>query len=81
MTDLDRDGDVQEVEVRNDDFVDESIEEVRSLLPAACLLALVSRGDETMIPTADLVVKRGDRLTLLGEHDAVRDGMALRRKN
>jgi len=81
MTDLDRDGDVQEVEVRNDDFVDESIEEVRSLLPAACLLALVSRGGETMIPTADLVVQRGDRLTLLGEHDAVRDGMAMCRGN
>ncbi len=77
MTDLDRDGDVQEIEVGSDDIAGKPISEIRSLLPEACLLALVTRDGETRTPTADFVVERGDRLTLLGEHDAVRDGMSL----
>jgi K+ transport systems, NAD-binding component len=81
MTDRDRDGDVQEVEVRSDEFADRSVDGVRSTLPDGCLLALVSRDGETTIPTADDVVRHGDKLTLLGEHDAVRDGMALCRGN
>ncbi len=77
MTDLDRDGDVQEVEVRDGDLAEKSIQEIRERLPDACLLALVSRDGETIVPRAEFVVERGDRLTLLGEHDAVREGMAL----
>jgi Trk K+ transport system NAD-binding subunit len=70
-------GDVQEIEVRNEDIVGKSIEEIGPMLPHDCLVALVSRNGETMVPTADYVVERGDKLTLLGQHDPVREGMEL----
>ena len=79
MTDIGRTGDVQEVEVTNDDIVGTTIRELGPMLPDACLVALVSDGDHKSaeVPTADYVVKKGDHLTLLGRADSVEDGMAL----
>jgi NhaP-type Na+/H+ or K+/H+ antiporter/K+/H+ antiporter YhaU regulatory subunit KhtT len=68
-------GDVQEVTITNEAFVGRSLEEVRSELPGRCLVALVSDGEETFVPDDDYVLERGDHLTLLGEHDAVREAM------
>jgi len=79
MTDLDRVGDVQEVEVTNEEFSDESVADIRTMLPETCLIALVSRDGHTEIPDADFVIRHGDRITLLGEHDAVREGMEMAR--
>jgi NhaP-type Na+/H+ or K+/H+ antiporter len=70
-------GDVQEVAVENEELIGKTIEEVGPMLPHDCLVALVStNGDET-VPTADYVIERGDKLTLLGQHDPVREGMKL----
>jgi Trk K+ transport system NAD-binding subunit len=70
-------GDVQEVEVTNKEFAGKSIREIGPMLPDSCLIALVSRDDETKVPTADYVVEMGDKLTLLGQHDSVRSGMTM----
>ncbi|MFW6437296.1 MAG: potassium channel family protein, partial [Halococcoides sp.] len=75
MTDLGRIGDVQEVRLTNDTLVGESIETIGPQLPESCLIALVKRGEKTFVPTADDTLEHGDMVTLLGDRDAVREGM------
>ncbi|MFC7133004.1 MULTISPECIES: cation:proton antiporter [Salinibaculum] len=77
MTGVGRTGDVQEVEVTNEAVVGKSIREVGPTLPDACLIALVSKDGDTQVPTADYVIERGDKLTLLGQRDPVRKGMQM----
>ncbi|MBV0925762.1 cation:proton antiporter [Halomicroarcula limicola] len=79
MTDVGRTGDVQEVEVLNEELVGKTVREVGPMLPEACLIALVSGEDhrEADVPTADYVLQKGDMVTLLGRRESVRDGMAL----
>ncbi len=77
MTDVGRSGDVQEVEVTNDELVGKPISEVGPNLPDACLIALVARDGNTQVPTADFVLEKGDTVTLLGQRDSVREGMAM----
>jgi len=77
MTDVGRDGDVQEVEVCGGTFVDKPVSEIGPLLPEACLIALVTRDGETLVPTADYVVEKGDKITLLGRRSSVREGMKM----
>jgi len=77
MTGVGRTGDVQEIEVSNEEIIGKPISEVGPILPDACLIALVSRNEETVVPTADYVIQQGDKLTLLGQRDPVRNGMKL----
>ncbi|MDT3434089.1 cation:proton antiporter [Haloarcula sp. 1CSR25-25] len=79
MTDIGRNGDVQEVEVTNSELIGKSIREVGPMLPEACLVALVSgeRHENAEVPTADYVLEAGDMVTLLGRRESVRDGMKL----
>jgi len=77
MTGVDRTGDVQEVEVSSPKFGNKSIEEVEPMLPEDCLVALVSRDGETHLPNAEFTVEVGDRLTLLGRREPVREGMRM----
>jgi Trk K+ transport system NAD-binding subunit len=77
MTDVGRKGDIQEVPVTNRDIVGETVREVGPMLPDACLIALLSKGDHDSadVPTADTVLERGDHVTLLGRRESVREGM------
>jgi len=77
MTDVGRVGDVQEVEIRNPDLIGETVRDVGSSLPEACLIALVSNEGAPEVPTADYVFTEGDHVTLLGRRDSVRKGMAM----
>ncbi len=77
MTQVGGTGDAQEVAVSNEELIGKSIEEVGPMLPDACLIALVSHEGETVVPTADYVIEDGDKLTLLGQHDPVREGMQM----
>jgi len=77
MTDIGREGDVQEVELVNDELIGKPIREVGPMLPDTCLVALVTRNGETQVPDADFVVERGDKLTLLGRTSTVREGMKM----
>ncbi len=76
MGDLGDHGDVQEIEVTSEALVGESIDEIGPRLPGSVIVALVSRNGETRVPSADLVLEQGDRITLIGDRDDVRDAMA-----
>jgi Trk K+ transport system NAD-binding subunit len=75
MTDTGREGDVQEIEATADWLVGKSIREIGPELPEGVLVALVSRDGNIEVPTADFVVEKGDRITLLGGRDDVREAM------
>jgi NhaP-type Na+/H+ or K+/H+ antiporter len=69
-------GDVQEIEVTSSELVGRAVREVGPELPASVLVALVARDGETRVPDADFTLQEGDRITLLGQRDAVREAMA-----
>jgi Trk K+ transport system NAD-binding subunit len=75
MTQLGRDGDVQEFQVTSSELVGRSIREVGPELPDGSLIALVSRNGETFVPEADTVLEERDYLTVLGRKEAVRRAM------
>jgi NhaP-type Na+/H+ or K+/H+ antiporter len=79
MTTVGETGDIQEVEVTNDDLFGKTVREVGPMLPEACLIALLSKeGRESgEVPTADTVIEEGDYVTLMGRHGTVREGMSL----
>jgi NhaP-type Na+/H+ or K+/H+ antiporter len=76
MTNVGRMGDVQEVEVTSEAVAGTTVRDLGPELPDACLIALLTRDGETMVPTADTEIELGDTVTLLGQRDSVRDGMA-----
>jgi Trk K+ transport system NAD-binding subunit len=75
MTDVGRKGDVQEIEVTAESFAGRPVRELGPELPETCLLALVDRDGQVEVPGPDYVVELGDRVTLLGDRDAVREAM------
>jgi len=75
MTELGRDGDVQEIEVTADRLVGTRIEDLDTELPDGVIIALVSRDDDSRIPDPGFVLERGDHLTFVGRHDAVHDAI------
>lgn len=68
-------GDVQEVAIRNDEYIGLSIEEIDGLLPDQVLLAMVGGETNAHLPERDEVVKAGDHVTLIGERSAVKRAM------
>ena len=75
MGEIGRSGDVQEVEVTNDEVAGQPIREVGPELPAGTLITLIARDGETQVPNADFVIETGDRITLIGSRDGVREAM------
>ena len=75
MTQLDREGDVQEVEVTSERIVGESVSELQTELPDDCHLALITRDHENRLPHPDDEIERGDHLTFIGRREAVRDAL------
>jgi len=76
MGEIGEQGDVQEIEVTSDDLAGEAIREIGPQLPAGVIVALVARNGETRVPDADLVLERGDRITLIGDESSVREAMS-----
>jgi len=77
MNDVDRVGDVQEVEVTSEEVAGKTIADIGPMLPEGCLVVLLERDGEVRVPMASDTVERGDNLTLVGSHDGVREGMSL----
>ncbi|MFB6123438.1 MAG: cation:proton antiporter [Haloferacaceae archaeon] len=75
MSEIGRTGDVQEIEVTADYLVGETIREIGPQLPEGCLITLVARDGEMLVPSADFTLERGDRITIIGGRDAVREAM------
>ena len=75
MTELGRSGDVQEFEVTAEDVAGKTIADLADAIPEGCLIALVSRDDENMVPDGDFNLRSGDRITLIGRSEAVQDAL------
>ena len=76
MSEIGRSGDVQEVELTADELIGMTIAEIDAELPAGVLIALVARDGDTRVPPEDFTVEYGDRVTVIGEHDSVREAMS-----
>jgi NhaP-type Na+/H+ or K+/H+ antiporter len=76
MTELDREGDVQEVEVTTDEMAGETVAELQSELPDDCHLALISRNEVNRLPHPSDTIELGDHLTFIGRKEAVREALA-----
>ncbi|WP_435364991.1 cation:proton antiporter domain-containing protein [Haloarchaeobius sp. DYHT-AS-18] len=77
MTHIGRSGDVQEIQVTSEKLIGRTVREIGPELPEGCLIALVSRNGDTQVPDADFTMQEGDRITLLGRRDGVREAMNL----
>jgi NhaP-type Na+/H+ or K+/H+ antiporter len=75
MTELDREGDVQEVEVTTAEIVGQSVTSLQTELPDHCHLALITREAENRLPHPEDRIERGDHLTFIGRKDAVREAL------
>jgi NhaP-type Na+/H+ or K+/H+ antiporter len=76
MSDLDRSGDVQEVTITADDVAGLTVAELAEEIPTGCIIGLVSRNGENHVPGGDFALEHGDRVTFLGQTDAVKDAIS-----
>jgi NhaP-type Na+/H+ or K+/H+ antiporter len=76
MTELGRSGDVQEFEVTAEDVAGKTISELGSAIPDGCLIALVGRDGENKVPDGNFELQHGDRITLVGQNQAVQDALS-----
>jgi NhaP-type Na+/H+ or K+/H+ antiporter len=76
MTHIGDNGDVQEVEVTREHLSGRTVREIGPELPEGCLIALVKRDGETVVPEADFTLQHGDSITLLGRREGVREAMS-----
>ncbi|WP_246986203.1 cation:proton antiporter domain-containing protein [Halorientalis marina] len=76
MTERDRLGDVQEVELTAESVVGMSVAELGDELADGCYIALISRDGENRVPRAADVFEKGDHITFIGRTEAVRDAIA-----
>ncbi|WP_152039884.1 cation:proton antiporter domain-containing protein [Salinigranum salinum] len=76
MGEIGQSGDVQEVELTADELIGRTIEEISDELPPGVLVALVARNGDTRVPTDDFTVEYGDRVTVIGEREVVREAMS-----
>lgn len=76
MTELGRTGDVQEFEVTAEDVAGRTIAELGDAIPNGCLIALVDRDGENKVPDGDFELQHGDRITFIGQNEAVQSALA-----
>lgn len=77
MTELGRSGDVQEVEITSDTMAGTQIDKLGDKLPNGCIIGLVSRNGENVVPTADFELEHGDHLTIIGRKESVKNAIEL----
>jgi NhaP-type Na+/H+ or K+/H+ antiporter len=75
MTELDREGDVQEVEVTSEGAVGETVSGLQAELPDNVHLALLTRDEENRLPRPDDRIEEGDHVTFIGRREAVRQAL------
>lgn len=75
MSELGRSGDVQEIEVTDENLVGKRVVDVGDELPSGVLIALVSRNGTNEVPSAEVELQKGDHITLIGRTDAVREAI------
>ncbi len=77
MNELGRSGDVQEVEIKSEKLSGVRIADLGSDFPGGCIIGLVSREGENVVPTGDFELEYGDHLTIIGRKESVREAIEL----
>ncbi|WP_336024277.1 cation:proton antiporter [Halobellus salinisoli] len=77
MGEIGHSGDIQEVEVTAETVLGRPLREIGPELPEDCLIALVQRDGETRVPHAEFTIERGDRVTIIGGREEVREAIEL----
>ena len=72
MTGLGDGHDVQEIEVTAEALIGKSIRDLNAEIPDSVIVAVIGRDGETRVPDAGDVLERGDRVTFIGDSDAVK---------
>ncbi|PSQ04207.1 potassium transporter [Halobacteriales archaeon QS_6_71_20] len=75
MGEIGRSGDVQEIEVTSEDLAGVAIRDIGPELPGQSLIALVCRDDTTQVPPPEFTLEIGDRVTVIGDREDVRQAM------
>ncbi|MBX0325100.1 cation:proton antiporter [Halomicroarcula sp. F13] len=75
MTEMDRIGDVQEIELTGEGIAGKTVADIGHELPDDCYIALINRDGESRVPHADDVLYDGDHITFIGQKGAVRDAI------
>jgi len=65
-----RKGDIAEIFITNERFVGSYISEIQ--IHDQCLIALITRRNEMIVPHGDTKIERGDKLTIIGSEAAVK---------
>jgi len=76
MNEIGEGHDVQEIEVTATDLVGRTIGTLDREMPDGCIVAVLARGDDTFVPDGDTKLEAGDRITLLGNTDAVAEAIS-----
>lgn len=76
MTEVGRSGDVQEVEVTAETLVGRTVADLSDDIPSGTIIGLVSRDGENMVPDGSFELKEGDRVTFLGQREAVKTAIS-----
>ena len=76
MNDLGDGHDILEIEVTADHIAGKSIKELNDEIPGGCLIAELGRDGNAHVPDADEVIEYGDRITFLGDSDAVKTAVS-----
>ena len=75
MNELGEGHDVQEITITASDLVGQSIEEMNADIPDGCIVAVVERDGESHVPTTSERLQHGDRVTFLGQVNAVKEAV------
>ena len=70
MCEVGESGDILEVRAKNKKVIGKTLKELA--FPKDCLIMLVKRGDDTIVPHGDLHIHEDDHITILGKGDAAR---------
>ncbi len=76
MSEIGHEGEVQEIEVTSEELIGKTIAEIGPELPPRCLIALVSRDGQTIVPDGDCTLERGDRITFIGDAESVTEALS-----
>jgi len=76
MSEIGHEGDVQEIEVTSEELVGKTISEIGPELPPRCLIALIARNGETIVPDGSCTLEHGDRITFIGDKESVMEALA-----
>jgi len=76
MNEIGHEGEVQEIEITSEDLIGKTVAEIGPDLPPRCLIALVARDGETVVPDGDCTLERGDRITFIGDNESVAEALA-----